>query len=147
MRLPSAMDAVPLLTFLGYASPRDADLVGHMDVPWYASRFDEATWHVMSAAGVSERYMRTNGRGLVAIRQCLDLLQTVRAGESIAIYSEIVSVGQKSIAMAHRMQRADGTAVATAETTGVHIDTVSLLSCALPTDILKQASALCSPQN
>ncbi|WP_405059055.1 acyl-CoA thioesterase [Kribbella sp. NBC_01505] len=96
----------PLLTFHGYASPRD------------------------------------NERGMVAARQELVFRHEVRAGDSLSIYSEIVGVGTRSLNMLHRMMRADGQLVATAEMTGVHIDLVSRQPCDLPADIRRLSGNL-----
>ena len=40
-------------TYRGVVYPIHLDHMGHMNVQWYTSKFDEATWHLCSALGMS----------------------------------------------------------------------------------------------
>jgi len=65
MKSPSAdRDAVPteLLIAAGGVYPWCCDHMGHMNVMWYAEKFDEATWHLLSQIGIMPSYPRANRR-------------------------------------------------------------------------------------
>ena len=47
------MTAHTLLTYRGTVYPWHCDQVGHMNVMWYVGKFDEATWHLFHAIGLT----------------------------------------------------------------------------------------------
>ena len=44
-------------TYKGVVYPNQMDHMDHMNVQWYTSKFDEATWHLFSAIGITSGYM------------------------------------------------------------------------------------------
>ena len=57
------------ITYRGTVYPWHCDHVGHMNVMWYVSKFDEATWQFFNLLGISPSYLRTAGRGMAAVDQ------------------------------------------------------------------------------
>ena len=54
-------------TYRGVVYPNQIDHMDHMNVQWYTSKFDEATWHLVSAVGITNKYMHDNKRGMAAL--------------------------------------------------------------------------------
>ena len=42
-----------MLTYRGAVYPWHCDQMGHMNVMWYVGKFDEATWNLFAAMGVT----------------------------------------------------------------------------------------------
>ena len=61
-----------LLTYRGTVYPWHCDHVGHMNVMWYVGKFDEATWQLFNALGLSPGYLRDAQRGMAAYSELQD---------------------------------------------------------------------------
>ena len=97
-----------------------------MNVMWYVGKFDEATWQLFAAAGITPSYLRTQQRGMVAVDQRLSYRGELYAGDVISVRSAIIELGKSSVRFVHEMQRDEsGEHVATSMLKGVHIDTVA----------------------
>ena len=124
------------LTYRGTVYPWHCDQMGHMNVMWYVGKFDEATWQLFAAAGITPSYLRAQRRGMVAVDQRLSYRGELYAGDVISIRSAIIELGTSSIRFVHEMQRDEtGEHVATSMLKGVHIDTVARRSCPLPEEL------------
>jgi hypothetical protein len=51
-------------TYRGVVYPWQMDHMDHMNVQFYTARFDEATWHLFAALGMSTSYFKENRRGM-----------------------------------------------------------------------------------
>lgn len=110
-------------TYQGTIYPWHCDHLGHMNVMYYVGKFDEATWHFFSQIGISNKVMRDEGRGLVAIEQTLKYKRELLAGDIIIIRSKIVEFSDKSLTFAHEMFDAETDELcATAIFTGLYFD-------------------------
>ena len=128
------------LTYRGTIYPWHCDQMGHMNVMWYVGKFDEATWQLFAAAGITPSYLRAQRRGMVAVDQRLSYRGELYAGDVISIRSAIIELGTSSIRFVHEMQRDEtGEHVATSMLKGVHIDTVARRSCPLPEELRASA--------
>ncbi len=136
----------PLLTYRGTVYPWHCDHVGHMNVMWYVGKFDEATWQLFNALGLSPSYLRTAQRGMAAVDQHISYIQEVHAGAVLSVHSTLLEFKEKSLRFVHEM-RNDETGDVVARTTlkGVHIDTVARKSCAFAPEIADKAEALLQP--
>jgi acyl-CoA thioester hydrolase len=124
------------LTYRGTVYPWHCDQMGHMNVMWYVGKFDEATWQLFAAAGITPSYLRAQRRGMVAVDQRLSYRGELYAGDVISIRSAIIELGTSSIRFVHEMQQDEtGEHVATSILKGVHIDTVARRSCPLPEEL------------
>ena len=56
-------------TYRGAVYPWHCDHIGHMNVMWYVGKFDEATWHLFAAVGLTPSYLRSGHRGMAAVQQ------------------------------------------------------------------------------
>jgi acyl-CoA thioester hydrolase len=115
----------------------------HMNVQWYTSKFDQATWHLISTVGITNEYIRNNQRGMAALEQTTKYQSEVMAGDLLVIKSKILEVTEKTIRFLHIMYNAETESeVATSELLAVHLDREKRKSCAFPEDIKAKCEAL-----
>jgi acyl-CoA thioester hydrolase len=111
------------ITYRGMVHQWHCDHMGHMNVMWYVGKFDEATWNLAAAMGMTSQYMRDSKRGMVAVDQRIAYKREALAGDTLIIRSAVLEVRPKSIRFVHEMFRGDdGGHLATTLLTGVHID-------------------------
>jgi len=133
----------PLLTYRGTVYPWHCDHVGHMNVMWYVGKFDEATWQLFNALGLSPSYLRAAGRGMAAVDQHISYIHELHAGDVVTIRSTLLEFKEKSMRFVHEMS-SDETNEVVARTTlkAVHMDTAARKSCAFAEPIVLKASAM-----
>lgn len=132
-----------ILTYRGSVYPWHCDHVGHMNVMWYVGKFDEATWQLFNAIGLTPSYLRETRRGMAAVDQHIAYVKELRAGAVVSIRSSILEVKEKSIRFVHEMVN-DETGEVAARTTlkAVHLDTELRRSCSFAESVLQQISPL-----
>ena len=79
-----------LLTYRGTVYPWHCDHVGHMNVMWYVGKFDEASWQLFNALGLSRAYLRSAQRGMAAVDQHISYLQELHAGAVVCVRSRVL---------------------------------------------------------
>lgn len=132
-----------LLTYRGTVYPWQCDHMGHMNVMWYVGKFDEATWHVFGALGLSPAFLRDHQRGMAAVEQTIAYKKELVAGDIVTVYSAILEVKDKVLRFSHEMRKADTDEIAaTTILTGVHLDTRARRACAFPPEIRQRAQEL-----
>lgn len=129
-------------TYRGVVYPAQLDHMDHMNVKWYTSKFDEATWHLFSAIGITNKYIKDKKRGMAALEQVTKYKAEVVAGDLLVIKSKILDIKEKTLRFLHVMYNAEADReVATSELLGVHLDREKRKSCVFPDDI----KAKCEP--
>ena len=111
-----------LTTYRGVIYPWHCDHIGHMNVMWYTGKFDEATWNLLSMAGITSAYMKDQQRGMAAVQNVTTYKKEVFAGDTISIYSRVLEVRERVMRFEHRMFVNNGDLAATTELTAVHLD-------------------------
>ena len=86
-------------------------------------------------------------RGVVSPWQCDHMYKReLRAGDVVSIRSGVLEIREKVIRFFHEMYNDEtGEIAATAEMTGVHLDTVLRKSCPFPGKMFERAGALIAP--
>jgi acyl-CoA thioester hydrolase len=136
-----------LLTYRGAVYPWHCDQMGHMNVMWYVGKFDEATWQLFSALGITGTYLRETESGLAAVQQSLTYKKELFAGSVIDIFSQVLSIREKVIVFIHEMRDAEsGEVAATCEITAVHIDRHTRKPAPFPSGILKIVETMLGPE-
>jgi len=132
-----------LLTYRGTVYPWHCDHVGHMNVMWYVGKFDEASWQLFNAIGLSVPYLRSAGRGMAAVEQHISYLQELHAGAVVSVRTRLLEVKERSLRFEHEMVD-DTTGAVAARTTlkAVHLDAVQRKSTAFAPSVIAQAQAL-----
>jgi len=115
----------------------------HMNVQWYTSKFDEGTWHLFSAVGITSNYIRQNNRGMAAVEQTIKYKAEAMSGDLLVVKSQFLEIKDKVVRFLHTMYNAEtGKEVATAELIAVHLDRNARKACPIPEDIKQQCQAL-----
>lgn len=130
-------------TYRGIVYPHQMDHMDHMNVQWYTSKFDEATWHLFSTVGITSDYIRENNRGMAALEQNTKYKSEVKTGDRLVVKSRFLEVKDKTIRFFHIMFNAEThSEVATTELVAVHLDRNERRACSLPEDIREKCKAL-----
>ena len=132
-----------VVTYRGVVYPAQCDHMGHMNVMWYVGKFDEASWQLFHAVGLSAARIRETGRGMAGLEQHIEYKRELRPGDVISIRSGVLEVREKTLRFAHRMDN-DDTGELAARTTlvAVHLDLVKRRACALPDDVRERAQSV-----
>ena len=126
-------------TYRGVVYPWQMDHMDHMNVQFYTARFDEATWHLFAALGMTTSYFKANRRGMAALEQHTLYKRELHAGALIRIGSELLEMKPKTIRFLHRMYDTEsGLEAATSEFVGAHIDTEARKAVPFPQDIVQR---------
>lgn len=90
-------------TFKGVIDAREYDPNAHMNTQAYVSRFDQATWFLLAAVGLTPRTVRARKRRIAVLRQGFNFVHELKGSELIVIKSGFVAVGDKHLRFQHRM--------------------------------------------
>ena len=90
-------------TFKGVIDAREYDPNAHMNTQAYVSRFDQATWFLLAAVGLTPRTVRRRNRRIAVLRQSFNFVHELKGSELIVIRSGFVAVGDKHLRFQHRM--------------------------------------------
>ena len=85
----------PLVTYRGAVYPSQCDHMGHMNVAWYVSKFDEATWQLFAAIGLTRTRLREDGRGMAGVEQHIEYKRELFAGDVVTVTSAILEVAKR----------------------------------------------------
>ena len=131
------------VTYRGTVYPWHCDHVGHMNIMWYAGKFDEANWNLLAKIGLTPSYLRESGRGMAAVQQHVTYKRELLAGDIVEVQSQLLEIGEKSIRFVHEMRNAEtGEIAATCEFTGVHMDRQARKSTAFAETVRRAAAKL-----
>lgn len=129
-------------TFQGVVIASEYDATSFMNSQMYASRFDQATWLLLQAIGVTPSSIRQEDLRVAVIRQNLQFLRELRGGELVRVRSGFLTVGDKYFRMLHQMFDEDSEAmVATCDTVAVRASRDTGHSVKLPQELRKRAEA------
>ena len=132
----------PLLTYKGAIYPWHCDHMGHMNVMWYVGKFDEATWHLFHALGITPTLLRETSRGMAAVEQTIQYKRELLAGDIVTVHSTLLEMKDRVVRFTHEMRKADTDELAATTTlTAVHLDKIARRACAFPQDIRAKAAA------
>src|SRR5215468_10674376 len=133
----------PLLTYRGAVYPSQCDHMGHMNVASYVAKFDEATWQLFTAIGLTPSRLRTENIGMAGVEQHIEYKRELYPGDVVSVTSAILEVKEKAIRFTHEMKN-DETGEVAARTllVAVHLDGTTRRARALPADVREQASSM-----
>ncbi|HTO86120.1 MAG TPA: thioesterase family protein [Thermoanaerobaculia bacterium] len=136
-----------LVTYRGAVYPSQCDHMGHMNVMWYVAKFDEATWQLFAAMGLTPARLRSESIGMAGVEQHIEYKHELYPGDVVTVSSTILEVKDKAIRFAHEMKN-DETGAVAARTVlvAVHLDTVTRRARALPSDVRDRAHSLIDGQ-
>ena len=130
-------------TYKGAVLAGEYDAETYMNTQLYSSRFDQATWFLLNAIGITPSAMQKNKQRFAVIRQSYQLNRELRGGDLVTIQSGFIGVGNKYVRFVHRMTNtSDGALIATGDYTAVVASQKSGKSIKLPDKIAKKAKTL-----
>ena len=124
------------ITYRGVVHPWHCDIMGHMNVVWYVSKFDEASWQFASMLGLNNSYFMKKHMGIAALQQNITYKSEMVAGSTVTVRSGVLEMKEKVVRLIHEM-RNDSTGEITAimVLTAVHFNTRKRKSCPFPKEI------------
>jgi len=136
------------ITYRGIVYPWQCDHMGHMNVMWYTSKFDEATWNLFAFIGITPTYIREQKRGMAAVQQNTEYKRELAAGDVVIVRSSILEIREKVIRFQHELINDEKNEVAAiSELTGVHLDLLTRKACPFPPEILDRAAQSCADRS
>ncbi len=131
------------VTYRGTIYPWQCDHMGHMNVMWYVGKFDESSWQLLSALGLTRARFRDENASMAAVEQHIDYKRELYAGDIVSIRSTVLEVKDKAIRFLHEMRNdATGEVAAVTVTVGVYLDTTARKARSLPADVRERAILL-----
>ena len=127
-------------TFKGAVLAAEYDFASHMNSRMYVSRFDQATWFLLHAIGVTPASMKQKNLRIAIVRQNYQFLEELRGGELVEIKSGFLAVGEKYFRFLHQMYDDEtGKMVATCDSVAVQASLESGKSVALTETLRERA--------
>ncbi len=131
------------IDYQGTVYPWQCDHMGHMNVMWYAGKFDEASWNYFARIGMTPKYLTENNRGMAALEQTTKYMKEVHAGDTLSVRTLTIDLGDKTVRFEHEMSDTScGDVIATTKIVAVHINTDLRKSISLPDDVRQKAELL-----
>jgi acyl-CoA thioester hydrolase len=131
------------ITYRGVVHPWHCDSMGHMNVVWYVSKFDEASWQFASMLGLNNAYFTKKHMGIAALQQNITYKSELAAGTTVTIRSGVLEMKEKVVRFIHEMRNDNtGEVSAIMVLTAIHFNTRKRKSCLFPKDILKRGRNL-----
>jgi acyl-CoA thioester hydrolase len=136
-----------LVTYRGVVYPSQCDHMGHMNVTWYVAKFDEATWQLFSAIGLTRSRLRSERIGMAGVEQHIEYKRELYPGDVVTVSSTILEVKEKAIRFAHEMKNDEtGEVAARTVLVAVHLDTVTRKARPFPSDVRDRAHSMTDGQ-
>jgi acyl-CoA thioester hydrolase len=136
-----------MLTYKGTIYPWHCDHMGHMNVMWYVGKFDEGTFHLLNALGITPQFLRDNNRGMAAVEQNIQYKRELFAGDIVDVNSHVAELKDRSIVFHHEMRNAaTGELCAIMRLTAVHTDRATRRATLFPDFVRERAAAIGPPK-
>jgi acyl-CoA thioester hydrolase len=127
-------------TFKGAVLASEYDFTSHMNSQMYVSRFDQATWFLLRAIGVTPVSIKQQNLRIAIVRQNYQFLEELRGGELVEIKSGFLAVGEKYFRFLHQMYDAESSRmVATCDSVAVRASLESGKSVPLTVELQDRA--------
>jgi acyl-CoA thioester hydrolase len=127
-------------TFKGAVLAAEYDFASHMNSRMYVSRFDQATWFLLHAIGMTPASIKQQSLRVAIVRQNYQFLEELRGGELVEIKSGFLAVGEKYFRFLHQMYDDEsGKMVATCDSVAVQASLESRKSAPLTQSLQEKA--------
>ena len=127
------------ITYRGVIHPWHCDIMGHMNVVWYVSKFDEASWQFASMLGLDNSYFMKKHMGIAALQQNISYKSELVAGSTVTVRSGVLEMKEKVVRLIHEMRNdSTGEIAAIMVLTAVHFNTRKRKSYPFPIGIVQR---------
>lgn len=107
--------------------------MGHMNIMHYVGKFDQVTWNLFAASGLTGQYFREHQKEMVVLEKSIIYSKEVLVGDTVFIASRIDSILEKVIKVTHNMfSFPSNEGIAMTTIVGLHIDTIKRNGAKLP---------------
>ena len=132
-----------LLTYRGAVYPSQCDHMGHMNVAFYVAKFDEATWQLLNAIGLSPSRLRKERIGMAGVEQHIEYKRELYAGDVVSVTTTVLEIRDKAIRFAHEMTNDEtGDLAARMVVVAVHLDAATRKARAFPDDVRDRTNVM-----
>jgi acyl-CoA thioester hydrolase len=132
-----------LLTHRGVVYPWQCDHMGHLNIMYYAAKFDEATWQMFAAIGLTPTRLRQRGLGIAAVRQETAYRRELLPGDTLTIRTAVIEIRPLRIRFYHEMLNDERGEVAAATLiTGLLLDAQTRKPAPFPPEMIERARKL-----
>jgi acyl-CoA thioester hydrolase len=138
-------DAIRRFTVIyrGTVYPWQCDHMGHMNVTWYAAKFDEASWQLLAMFGLTRSRLPRDGARMAAVEHRAEYKRQLRAGDVVTIRFVVRGVDDKVITAVHELLNDETGEIAAIMTlVGVHLDALARKARPLPSDVRARAALM-----
>lgn len=142
--MPTSNPSASMVTYRGVTYPWQCDQIGHMNITWYVSKFDEANWNLFASVGITPSYLREGNFGVAGVQQNITYKRELMAGDVIEVRTRILEIREKVIRFLHEMINLETQEIAAScEITAVHMDRNTRKSCSFPEAVRRTAEEKC----
>jgi acyl-CoA thioester hydrolase len=133
----------PLVTYRGSVYPHQVDQMSHMNVQWYVEKFDQATWQLLNAIGLSKSRIQSERIGMAGVDQHIEYKRELFPGDVVTVSTTMLEVRDKVLRFVHEMTNDEtGEVVARCTLVAVHIDLTTRKGRALPADVRERSVSM-----
>lgn len=121
------------------------DIMGHMNIRWYMTFFDDGDWKLFAELGADFDYFEREQAGQFALQHFIRYLAEVRLGETVVIKGRMIgrsANGKRVHYILFMVNESTNTLAATMECLASHADLTTRRTAAYPRHILEQIDAL-----
>jgi len=130
-------------TYRGTVYPWQVDHMGHMNVQFYVSKFDSATWQLFGAVGLTREWLNANSRGMAAVEQTINYSAELMPGDLVVVQSTVIAITARTLRFRHVMMNCvSNEEAASTELVAVHMDLVDRSSHPFPDSIREQVEEM-----
>jgi len=127
-------------TFKGAVLASEYDFTAHMNSRMYVSRFDQATWFLLHAVGVTPTSMKDANNRIAIVRQNYQFIEELKGGELVTIRSGFLTMGDKYFRFLHQMHNfSTNGLIATCDCVAVQASLDTQKSVPLPESLVRAA--------
>jgi len=117
--------------------------MGHMNVAFYVAKFDEATWQLLNAIGLTPSRLRKERVGMAGVEQHIEYKRELYAGDVVSVTTTVLEIRDKAIRFAHEMTNDEtGDLAARMVVVAVHLDADTRRARAFPDDVRDRTSKM-----
>ncbi len=119
------------------------DHMGHINVRAYGEFFEEACWQLYNRVGITPSLLRSGNFHMAAVRQEIDYIKELLAGDVISVRSAVIEIRDKVLRFVHELHNSETDELcARSVFTVVCIDSAARRARAFPEQILQKSRAL-----
>ena len=136
------------MTYRGAVYASQCDHMGHMNVMWYVEKFDEATWQLLAAIGLTPSRLRSENIGMAGVEQHIEYKRELFAGDVVTVSTTMLEIREKAMRIEHQMKNDEtGEVAARMVLVAVHLDRATRKARAFPEDVRERARSMIDGRN